>query len=444
MRKVVVIIVILASIAAAGFVYYSRGGESTAAQGPSGPSTAPGGGTQGGGAPGGGGPGGRGGMRTPMTVEFATVKRAPLAEYVLVVGNLIGEATVQVVPRVNGRLQAVFVKLGDPVRKGQIVAKIEDFEVQEQVRQAEASYKVSEATIRQRQADLKLAQTNLDRNKSLLDRELLPRQTYDDTDARHQAAVAQVDLARAQFDQAKARLDELKITLSNTQIPSPVNGFVGKRFLDPGASVGPNAPVVSVVDITRVRMVANLVEKDVKRMTVGTRAAVDVDAFPGEQFQGKVSRIAPVFDPATRTAELEIEVPNPLYRLKPGMYARVQLMVDTRPNALTVPRNAIVAVDGKQGVFIAASAPPAAEGQKPSGDSRMITAKFLPVETGIRDGEQIEVTSGLQDGARVITTGAGALKDGDRVLVASAEPGGRRGRGQGREGGQRQRPEGAK
>jgi RND family efflux transporter MFP subunit len=307
-------------------------------------------------APGGGGVGGaaRGG-RPPMPVEFADVKRAPVAEQILVVGNLIGAATVQVVPRVNGRLATVNVQLGDSVRRGQTIAKVEDLEIQEQVRQAEAAYKVSEATIRQRQADLKLAGTNKERSESLYKRQLLPQQTYDDTVARLEAAQAQNDLANAQFEQSKARLEELKITLQNTIIQSPVDGFVSKRLLDPGAFVGPNSPVAAVVDIRTVRMVANLVEKDMKRVHVGTVAAVEVDAFAGEKFAGRVSRVAPVFDPATRTAEMEIEIPNGSYRLKPGMYSRVSLTVDSRENALTIPRNALVELEGKSGVFIAAT-----------------------------------------------------------------------------------------
>jgi RND family efflux transporter MFP subunit len=386
-----------------------------------------------------GGAGARGG-RPPMPVEFAVVKRAPVSEQILVVGNLIGAATVQVVPRVNGRLATVNVRLGDSVRRGQTVAKVEDQEIQEQVRQAEAAYKVAEATIRQRDADLKLARTNKERSESLYKRQLLPQQTYDDTVARLEAAQAQNDLANAQFEQAKARLEELKITLQNTIIASPVDGFVSKRFSDPGAFVGPNSPVVSVVDIRTVRMVANMVEKDTKRVPVGTAAAVEVDAFPGEKFAGRVSRVAPVFDPATRTAEMEIEIPNGQFRLKPGMYSRVQLVVDSRANALTVPRNALVELDGKPGVFIAAggsgstsrgqgqgqAGAPAAQGQaQPAGQGQSaapaLTAKFLPVQVGIRDGEHIEITSGLQDGTRVITTGAGALKDGDRIVAATPE-----------------------
>jgi RND family efflux transporter MFP subunit len=407
------------------------------------------------GAGGAGGAGGRGG-RPPMPVEFTVVKRAPVAEQILVVGNLIGAATVQVVPRVNGRLATVTVQLGDTVRRGQTVAKVEDLEIQEQVRQAQAAYKVSEATIRQRKADLTLATTNRERSKSLYERQLLPQQTYDDTVARHEAAMAQTDLAQAQFEQAKARLEELKITLDNTIITSPVDGFVSKRFSDPGAFVGPNSPVVAVVDIRSVRMVANLVEKDMKRVPVGTQAAVEVDAFPGEKFAGRVSRVAPVFDPATRTAEMEIEIPNSSYRLKPGMYSRVSLTVSSNANALTIPRNALVEVDGKAGVFIAtagggargqasggpapaeragaagadaaAGSPAGGSGQGQSQAAANLTAKFLPVETGIRDGEHVEITSGLNDGARVITTGAGALKDGDRIVSAGGD--GRSGRGE--------------
>jgi RND family efflux transporter MFP subunit len=454
MRKTILIVVV-AVLALAGAVAYNRSG---------GPEGAPGNGGAGGSAP---GAGRTGAGRAPMPVEFATVSRGAVSDQVTVVGNLIGAATVQIVPKVNGRLQSVAVQLGDSVRKGQIIATVEDQEIQEQVRQAEASFQVGQATIRQREADLKLANTNLDRNKSLLDRQLLPQQTYDDTEARHQAALAQLDLARAQFEQAKARLEELKITLSNTRIPSPVDGFVGKRFLDPGGFVSANAPVLSVVDIHTVRLVANLVEKDVKRMRVGTPAIVEVDAYPGESFKGSVSRVAPIFDPSTRTAEMEIEVPNPGYRLKPGMYARVQLTVGTRSDALTVPRNAVVDIEGKTGVFVpqadpqggggaragagsspgqtaggapqTGTTPPSASGSAGSrGATGTLVAKFVVVEPGIRSGEMIEILTGLTEGTRVVTTGAGALRDGDRVVAATGgQRSGRQGAGTARQEGTR-------
>ena len=420
MRKFI-LLPILAVVALAAFMVYSRDGDNAAgAQVASGTPPA-----QGGGAARGGGRAGA--VRPPMPVEFAVVKRAPLAEQILIVGNLIGAATVEVVPKVNGRVETVNVKLGDSVRRGQMIAKVEDSEIQEQVRGAEASFQVAQATIRQREADLRLAKTNLDRSRSLVERQLLPQQTFDDTQARHEAAVAQLDLARAQFEQAKARLDELRITLNNTRVPSPVDGFVGKRYVDAGAFVGPNSPVASVVDIRTVRMVANLVEKDVKRVPAGTAAQVEVDAFPGERFAGRVSRVAPVFDPATRTAEMEIEVPNAGFRLKPGMYARVHLTVDTRADALTVPRNAVLEVEGRTGIFTAGAAPAGTSGG-PAQPAAML-AKFVPVETGIRDGELVEIRGGIQEGMQVITTGASALKDGDRIVAAGGQRGGARGNG---------------
>src|SRR5262249_49207509 len=209
------------------------------------------------------------------------------------------------VPKVAGRLESVSVRLGDRVSRGQVLAKIEDHELQEQVHQAQASYEVSAATIRQREADLRLAQTNLHPSKNLYDRQLMPKQTYDGTEARYQAAAAQLDLAKAQHAQAQARLDELKINVANTAITSSVSGFIGKRALDPGAWVTPNSSFISVVDIALVRLVANIVEKDLGRINSGMKADVIVDAYPGEHFTGRIAHVAPVLDPATRTAQIE-------------------------------------------------------------------------------------------------------------------------------------------
>ena len=364
-----------------------------------------------------------------MTVELVATSRAALSEQLTVVGNLIGDATVAVVPRTAGRLDAVYVRLGDPVALGQRIAKIEDRELLEQIKQAEAAFEVGNATIRQREADLRFAHTNLDRSKNLFDRQLLPRQSMDDADARSQSAVAQLDLARAQVQQSKARLEELRITLTNTVIVSPVDGFVARRAADQGAYVSPNAPVVDVVDIRRVRLVANVVEKDLRRVTEGKPATVAVDAFPGETFTGRIARVAPVLDPTTRTAQIEVEIPNPGYRMKPGMYARVSVTTEARPNAVVVPRNAVINIDGKRGVFVATDQ----------------VASFRPIEFGIEDALHLEILSGIAEGEKVVTTGAAALRDGDRILLAGAAPGGpgQGGPGQGRGPGRGPDPGGA-
>jgi RND family efflux transporter MFP subunit len=376
----------------------------------------------GGGFPGGGGGGnfgGGGGARLPMTVELAPAKRADMVEQMTVVGNLFAATTVEATPKVQGRLETVAVRLGDRVTRGQRLAQLDDREILEQVKQAEASYQVAAATIRQREADLRFAQTNLDRSLNLFERQLIPKQTFDDAEARYQAANAQVDLAKAQFSQAQARLDELKINLANTIITSPVNGFIGKRTLDPGAWVTPNSAFLSVVDIGIVRLVVNVVEKDLRRIPAGLKADVAVDAFPGEHFNGRVARVAPVLDPATRTAQIEVEIDNSQFRLKPGMYAKVAFTVERHDNALVVPSNAVVDYEGKKGVFM------------PSGEGD--SAHFRAIQPGLVDQERVEITSGVSEGDRVVTTGAGALREGDRIILAGPADGrsGRGGRGRG-------------
>lgn len=394
MRKSVLLIGLVVLAAGIGLTLYMRSGD---------------GGATAAGMGGGGGRGGAGGFRPTITVDVTTVKRASVADRVTVVGSLIGAATVDVVPKVSGRLETVNVRLGDRVAMGQLLAKLEDREIQEQVRQAEASFEVSKASVRQREADLKFAQTALDRSLNLAKRDLVSRQTLDDAQARVEAAQAQVDLSRAQLGQSQARLEELQINLANTRVLSPVDGYVGSRRVDSGAFVGPNSPVVSVVDISFVRLVANLVERDLKRVGTGMSAEVQVDAYPGEVFNGRVARVAPVLDPATRTAQMEVEIPNASARLKPGMYARVRFTVAESQNALTVPRNAIVDLEGERGVYLAAER----------------TATWTPVKTGIQEEDLVEVLSGVKEGDRIVTLGSASLQDGDPIEIAGGRSAGR-------------------
>ena len=403
MRRVSLVVVLVAAIGAGLWYYQSAGADPEAAAGGAGASGRRGGGP---------------GARPPMTVEMVTAARHEIIDYVGVVGNLIGEATVDVVPRVAGRIETVSVQLGDRVTKGQQVAKIEDREIREQINEADANLSVNQATLTQRENDAQALASTLDRIRLQHKAGLVAQQALEDAETRHAAAVSQVTGAKAQMQQTRARIEGLKITLSNTTILSPVDGFVSRRLLDPGAFAGANTPVLSVVAIGTVRLVASVVERDFKRVQTGVPAVVEVDTFPGEQFMGQVSRVAPVFDPATRTAQIEIGVPNPGFRLKPGMYARVRLTVERRANALTVPRNALVDMSGRRGVFVV-------EEQ---------TARFQEVRTGLQDAERVEVIDGIAEGQRVVTTGALALRDGDRVILAGEEQSNGTGRGRGGQG----------
>jgi membrane fusion protein, multidrug efflux system len=407
MKKIVLTLVVLAVVGGGAWYYRSGGDNAASAQGQ------PGAGGTNGAASGARGRGGPGIGRTPMTVELAAASRQVLVDRTSVVGNLIGQASVDVVPRIAGRIENIAVKLGDRVARGQIIVKIDDKALKEQITRLERTLDVNRATLENRESDLKSQESTLARVKASWERGITPKQLYEDAENRYNAAIAQRNGAVAQLGATQSSLDEIKISLNETSVLSPVDGFVARRVLDPGAFAGANTVILSVVDISTVRLVANLVEKDFKRVQIGVEAEVEVDAFPGEQFRGEVSRVAPVFDPATRTATMEIEVPNPGFRLKPGMYARVKLTVDRRANVLSVPRAAIVDLEGKRGVFLV-----------PDGQ----TAKFHEVTTGLQDGDRIEITDGLEDGQKVVTFGAMALRDGDRVALTDAA--GKGGRGQ--------------
>ena len=164
-------------------------------------------------------------------------------------------------------------------------------------------------------------------------------------------------------------------------------------------------------------------EKDLRRIHQGTAVEVEVDAYPGENFIGRVARLAPILDPATRTAQVEIEIPNSTYRLKPGMYARAKFTVEKHDNALVVPTLAVVDLQGKLGVWL-----PADEGDNPV---------FNPVTIGIEQQDFTELINGVKEGQRIITTGAAALRPGDRIVMAG--PAGGRAGGN-RAGGARRRP----
>jgi len=158
-------------------------------------------------------------------------------------------------------------------------------------------------------------------------------------------------------------------------------------------------------------------------VTAGDVGVVEVDAYPGEKFNGKIARVAPVLDPATRTAPIEIEIPNSDNRLKPGMYARISLTVEERKNILLAPKSAIIDFESKRGVW------------QPNAENR---AQFVPVTLGIEGTDTIEVLGGLKEGEHFVTNGAAAVRNNDQLIIAGqggAGGPGNMGRGGGGRGG---------
>lgn len=350
------------------------------------------------------GPKGRPGARA-QRVEAAVAEFSTIRERVSLVGSLRAKLRVEVTPKFSGRVVEIRVDRGDTVRAGQVIARLEDDELQEQVRRAEASLRVARASMVQRSAELKSVEMELNRYRSLEEEGVVSSEQREQAQTRVEVSRAQVNLAEAQVAQAEAELAELQIRLGQTDVLSPLTGVVGQRYVDPGALVTTNTPILLILDISSMELVVNVPERDINKLQVGNEARILVDAVPGEELSGRVVRISPLLDPQTRTAPVEIEVPNPARNLKAEMFARVALNLMTEKEALLIPRDALVYRGNRSGVFVVESD----------------VVRFQTIETGIAEADRIEVRTGLTEGETVVTRGANLLKNGDAVQIMHPE-----------------------
>jgi membrane fusion protein (multidrug efflux system) len=194
--------------------------------------------------------------------------------------------------------------------------------------------------------------------------------------------------------------DEIGFEFKDFEVKSDVKGVVSHLLQNPGAAVNPAVPLMTLVDIDRVKAVAAVDEKKIRFITIGQSAQVTLEAYPGETFQARVTNISPVANPVNRTIDVELTLPNPGYRLKPGMYAEAEWL-ESKRSALVVPLTAVVERGGQKYVFLADG------GQ----------ALLNPVTVGEVVGDAIEILSGLQKGQTVVTTGASGLNDKDQIKI---------------------------
>jgi RND family efflux transporter MFP subunit len=356
----------------------------------------------GGGSDDGAGPRGRGGPRA-QAVEVVVPELADITERVSLIGSLRAKHRVEVTPKFSGRVLEIAVDRGDVVRTGQVIARLEDDELLQQVRSAEASLQVARASQSQREAELKSVRVALDRYRDLEKDGVVSSQQLEQAQTGVEVSEAQANLAKAQVVQAEAQLEELRIRLGQTDILSPLTGAVAQRYVHPGALVSVSTPIVLVLDLARLVTVINVPERDIDKVQVGNPARIIVDAIGGEEFEGQVVRISPLLDSQTRTAQVEIELPNPSGRLKAEMFARVDLNLTTQREALLIPRDALVYRSNRPGVFVV--------------ETNVV--RFQPIETGLTEGGRIEVLAGLTEKETVVTRGANLLKNGDSVEVVA-------------------------
>jgi len=291
-----------------------------------------------------------------------------------------------------GYLDAVLVDRGDRVTRGQLLALVRPSDLPDQLAAARS-------TLAQAQSSTTLARTNYDRAKQLAPEAVVSQQEL-------QQAQSQLTTAEAAQQAAQSQIAALAVRLGETRIASPLTGVVTQRRLDPGTLVGPpgGGAIVTVARVDTLRVFITVNERELTGVSVGKNAYVQVDALPGRTFSGKVVRLAPALDPATRTLDAEVQLDNSKGELVPGMYGRGAIVVDTHPHVPVVPVGAVV-LSNKQAYAFAID---------PGGD--VVHRRMLTL--GVDGGEWFEVKAGLNPGDEVVVAGAESIADGMKVRAA--------------------------
>jgi RND family efflux transporter MFP subunit len=346
-----------------------------------------------------------------VAVEVASVQKTTIREVELFTGSLLPESYFVVAPKVGGRLEKLLVNIGEIVKQDELIAELDDEEYAQQVEQARAELEVAKANLMESRSSLDVASREFKRAQSLWKKKITSESELDSARAQYSAQQAKHKVALAQVAQKEASLRAAKVRLSYTKIRvSWENGdearVIGERFVDEGAMLKANDPIVSVLDVQPLTAVIHVIERDYSKVKPGQEAIVMTDAFPGKTFMGRVLRVAPLLKEASRQARVEIDVSNPDGLLKPGMFVRVQIEFARHGNATVVPLGALVKRNGQQGVFVA--------------DTDQMKARFVPVTPGIVNGELAEVLSPSLSGP-VVTLGHHLLEDGSAIILPDLE-----------------------
>jgi RND family efflux transporter MFP subunit len=336
------------------------------------------------------------GGRPPPSVVVVPVEVRDVPVEVQAPVDLRPLEQVEVGSKVLGYLDAIFVDRGDRVKKGQLIALVRPSDLPGQVAAARGSYA-------QIESNAALAKLNYARAQKLRPAGVLSDQEFEQS----ASAVASTEAAEAA---AKAQLDALAVRLGETQINSPIDGYVAKRRLDPGALVGPtttSGSLATIVRIDRLRAFINVGERDALAVVTGMAARVVLDALPDAPVVGEVVRVSPAIDADSRTVEAEVQLKNTDGKLRPGMYGRGFIRLALHRNATVVPVTAVQINSQGQSVFVVSS------------DQAKIRRIVLGTE--VDGGAALEVVSGLQPGEQVIVAGSDGLSDGARVRSRTSQ-----------------------
>jgi len=352
-------------------------------------------------------------------IEVEIVATGTIAGAITATGKiLVPEDRVAVIGPVNeGRIVRLYAGQGTRVRKGQKLADLESADID----QAEADYLKAladyENARRSSSAEVKLAQENYDRAKLLYEQRITAGKNLQaaehDLEVAKAAAENSVNGTRAALTAARRHLLILGLNDSTIDsltkrtdlaavfsLNSPIDGIVVERNATVGASVGTDANLFKIIDLSRVWIDANVFEKDLQQVRLGQEVKLTVPAFPGTTFSGRVILINSVVDPDTRTVKVRTEVANPDGRLKPDMFANVQIVTALNRTAISIPQSAVLNDEGKTIVFVA-------EGNN---------YKKRQVQAGIQSNDRVEIVDGLTAGDKVVVKG-------NYLLLQQSKPG---------------------
>ena len=347
----------------------------------------------------------------PVPVEVARIQRGPIEQWRTFSGELEALAEFVVAPKVSGRVEHVFVNIADTVDRGQVVAELDNDEYVQAVAQAQADLEVARAKLSEAKSALENAGREFKRTESLLKRGVASDSEFDAARQERLAKQAQLKVAAAEVTKAESSLETARIRLGYTKVTAGWTGgddqrVVAERYVDEGQTVAANAPLLSIVELDPIVGVVYVTERDYARLKPGQLVSLTTDAYPGEQFTGRIDRIAPVFRKSTRQARIEMTIDNPQHRLKPGMFIRAAVVLARVPEATIVPEQALTKRDDRNGVFIVSK-----NGQ---------SVVWREVKVGIREGDRVQVEGEGLSG-RIVTLGQQLINDGSSITIPAEQ-----------------------
>jgi RND family efflux transporter MFP subunit len=345
--------------------------------------------------------------RPSVAVEVAPITKATIREIRQFSGTLTPQSQFILAPKISGRLEKLTVDIGDKVQKGQLIARLDSREYYQDVAQAKADLDVAQANVLECKSSIEITKRELERAKILREKKIASESELDKAESAYKVAEAKYKVAVAQVKQKEESLKNAQIKLSYTEVRAVWDGgsnvrLVGERYVNEGDMLSANASIISLIDNDSLTGVLYITEESYSSIHIGQPVVITTDAHPGKEFSGKISRISPTLQESTRSVRIEADVANPKHLLKPGVFVKTEIELARHTGATVVPFASILTRDEKQGVFLV--------------DLEEKKAKFVPVETGIVNTEDVEILQPQIDGY-VVTLGQHLLDDGTPIIL---------------------------